>query len=423
MKMRYKLLIAAVALTLLGAVGAKPATEYWKKRNQPTWKQAEVKQGDIVAVVNSTGTVKPVLSVQVGSFVSGPIKDLYVDFNEGVKKDQLLAKIDPRLFEASVARDRAILATRKAEVARAEAQLKQAVNDEKRALALREENPDFISNSELDQFRFGRMAQDAAVQIAKASVDQAQASLDNSLLNLGYTEIRSPVDGVIIDRKIDPGQTLAAQFQTPELFVVAPDMRAKMYVYASVDEADIGMIREAQAEGQPVHFTVDAYQDDLFAGLIEEIRLSSAETQNVVTYPVVVAAPNPDLKLLPGMTATISFRVDERKDTVKIPNAALRFYPDTKYVREEDKKILEGQGWDNDDDDQVEVILSAEERAAARKKRNRRHVWIADGDKLKAVAVMIGLSDSKFSELVEGDLKPGQKLVTGIEPKKSRFGS
>ena len=147
---------------------------------------------------------------------------------------------------------------------------------------------------------------------------------------------------MVINRKIDPGQTLASQFQTPELFIVAPDMRKKMHIHALVDEADIGLIRQAQQEQKKVIFTVDAYLDDLFEGVVEEVRLSSTTTQNVVTYPVIVAAPNPDLKLLPGMTANISFQVEERQEVIKIPNAALRFYPKPEQVREEDRQLLEG---------------------------------------------------------------------------------
>src|SRR5205085_6730669 len=173
--------------------------------------------------------------------------------------------------------------------------------------------------------------------------DQARASLDTAEANLNYTRIISPVDGVIIDRKVDPGQTVAASFQVPEMFVVAPDMRKEMRVFASVDEADIGLIREAQQTGQPARFTVDAYPDDLFSGTIFQIRQNSTTNQNVVTYPVVVSAPNPDLKLLPGMTASISFQIAESKDAVRVPNAALRFFPDKAQVREEDRKLLEGR--------------------------------------------------------------------------------
>ncbi len=422
MKARYKFIVVLLLLGGACAAAYQPAADYWKKRNQPTWKQVETKKGTIIAVVNSTGTVKTVLSVQIGSFVSGPIKELFVDFNQEVEENELLATIDNRIYQASVARDRAFLATSNAEVDRAQSLLQQAINNEARALSLQEENEDFISDQELDQLKFNRAALEAALEVAKASIDQAQANLDNSLANLGYTEIRSPVSGMIIDRKIDPGQTLAAQFQTPELFVVAPNMREKMHIYASVDEADIGLIRSAQEKGRSVHFTVDAYRDDLFEGQIEEIRFSSTELQNVVTYPVIVAAPNPDLKLLPGMTASISFHVDECEDVIRIPNAALRFYPDVKHVREEDRKLLEGKDWEQEADQNDDAAMSAIERAEARKKRNTRHVWVVDGDFLKAVEVQTGLSDSKYTELVAGDVREGQQLVTGIEPKKG-FGS
>ena len=160
----------------------------------------------------------------------------------------------------------------------------------------------------------------------------------------------------------------------------------------------------------------------MFEGQIEEIRFSSTELQNVVTYPVIVASPNPDLKLLPGMTASISFHVDESEDVIRIPNAALRFYPDVKHVREEDRKLLEGKDWEQEADAVDDAVMSADERAEARKKRNMRHVWAVDGEFLKAVEVQTGLSDSKYTELVAGDVKEGQKLVTGIEPKKG-FGS
>jgi HlyD family secretion protein len=191
-----------------------------------------------------------------------------------------------------------------------------------------------------------------------------------------------------------------------------------MRVFASVDEADIGLIREAQRTGQPVRFTVDAYPDDLFEGTIFQIRKNSTTTQNVVTYPVVVSAPNPDLKLLPGMTASISFQVGEAKDALRVPNAALRFYPQREQVRPEDRPLLEsGAVTPGEDEERTDVVRSAEEKAEIRRKRNRRHVWVVDGDFLRAVPVETGLSDSTNTELVSGDLKPGDKLVTGIQPK------
>ena len=425
MRTLLKLLIVLAVLGGLGYAAYGPIQAYLAKRNEVTWRTAKVEHGSVIAVVNSTGTIKPKLQVSIGSFVSGPILELPVEFNQEVKIGDLLAKIDPRIYAANVARDKASLANREADVFRVQAQLQQAIRDEKRAVALREEDVTFMAQAEMDKFMFTRIGLEAQLAVAKTSIDQARATLDNSELNLEYTNIRSPVDGIVINRKIDPGQTLAAQFQTPELFIIAPDMREEMHVHANVDEADIGQIHVAQTKRYPVTFTVDAYPDELFTGKINEIRLSSTATQNVVTYPVIVGAPNPDLKLLPGMTASLSFQVDERADVTKLPNAALRFYPEAKYVRTEDLPILQGlaasQPTEAEPASGTEtstiVSQSARERAEARKKRSQRHVWVAEGQKLRAVPVTVGLSDGRFTEVVSSDLKSGQELVTGIQPK------
>lgn len=415
---RWLLILGVIGLLFWAASAS--ATAYWKEKNRVTYREAEVTTGRIVAVVNSTGTVKPVRLVTVGTFVSGPVAEILVDFNDEVKKGQLMAKIDPQLYLASVAQARALLATRKAEYDRATALLQQATNDEERSKGLRKENKNFISDTEMDQFKFKKMMLAAELAVGSASIDQAKAALDTSEANLGYADIRSPVDGVVIDRKIDPGQTVAASFQTPECFIVAPDMRKEMRVFASVDEADIGLIASAQSNGQPVRFTVDAHPDDLFDGKIHEIRKNSTTTQNVVTYPVVVSAPNPDLKLLPGMTASISFQVGEVKEAIRIPNSALRFYPLREQVHEDDRKILEGGALVNDDEDNTAANTghSAEDKAEARRKRNRRHVWVKDGEWLRAIEIVTGLNDSKNTELVSGKVTAGQKLVTGIQAKK-----
>jgi len=407
-------------LGVAGVVSYRPVRDYWKARHRPNYRLVKVTRGDIVWVINSTGTVKPVVSVEVGTFVSGPIEALFAEFNQRVKKDELLARIDPRIYDAAVARDRASVHSREADVARVQALLNQAENDQKRANDLHEEDPDFISETEMDQYRFNLLSLKAQLQAAEASVQQADANLQNSAANLGYTEIRSPVDGIVIDRKIEPGQTLAAQFQTPVLFVIAPEMEKKMHIFASVDETDIGLIRSAKRRGEPVRFTVDAYPDDLFAGEIEQIRISSTTTQNVVTYPVVVAAPNPDLKLLPGMTASLSFQIEEKTAVLKIPNDAFWFYPTPEQVRPEDRKILEGTKTPAEEDDgRGEVGLSATEKAEARRRRNRRHVWVVADEYVKAVEVVTGLSDNRHTELVSGRLDAGQELVAGIKPKGS----
>ena len=192
-----------------------------------------------------------------------------------------------------------------------------------------------------------------------------------------------------------------------------------MHVFASVDEADIGLIRDAQLRKQPVRFTVDAYPDDLFEGEIEQVRISSTTTQNVVTYPVVVAAPNPELKLLPGMTASLSFLINRKTDVLRISNAALRFYPDIKQVRAEDQQLLDGSLDSTEGTAPGERTLSAMEKAEAGKSRNRRHVWVEDHGLLKAVEVITWISDSKNTEVVSADLKEGDPLVTGIQPPKT----
>jgi HlyD family secretion protein len=418
--MRTFVWIAVLVFGIAGLAFAwRPAAYYIQLRSVPNWRTAEIAQGDVVAVVNATGTIKPVLQISVGAFVSGPIQNLHVNFNQEVKAGDLMAEIDPRIYLSNVARDRASFENRVADVNRVYAQLRQAIRDEKRATDLKKESTDFIAQAEIDRVHFGRMALSAQFDVAVSAVAQAQAQLDNSNLQLEYTKIKSPVDGVVINRKIDPGQTLAAQFQTPELFIVAPDMREKMHVHASVDEADIGMIKLAQEKQLPVTFTVDAYSE-LFTGEVEEIRLSSTTTQNVVTYPVIVAAANPDLKLLPGMTANLSFEVDRRTNVRKIPNSALRFFPLPQHVRAEDQPLLEGRAREESQDpaEVQETGLSATERAEARQARTLRHVWVADELKLRAVEVVVGLSESRFTELVSGDLQPGDKLVTGIEPPK-----
>ncbi|MCA9232003.1 MAG: efflux RND transporter periplasmic adaptor subunit [Planctomycetales bacterium] len=417
MKFFLKVFLVLAVLGGLGAAAISPVRAYLKKRNQTNWRLMEVEQGDIISVVNSTGEIRPVKKVQIGSFVSGPIIEIHVDFNDRVKAGDKLAKIDPRLFDANVRREEATLKTREAEVERVQALLQQARNNEQRAKALHKENPEFISGTEMDQFVFNKRSLEAQLTVATASVDQAQASLENAQANLGYTNIVSPVDGIIIDKKIEDGQTLAASFTTPEMFVLAIDMDKHMHVFASVDEADMGMIMAAKDEGQPVEFTVDAWPGEVFAGEIEQIRVSSTVEQNVVTYPVVVRAPNPDMKLLPGMTAEISFRVDQRQDVVKVPNSALRFFPLTEQVRESDRQLLDGDDRTikQEEDNANTRVLSAAEKAEAKRNQKRKHVWVVEGDLLKAVEVVTGLSDSKFTELVSGDLKPGQELVTGTK--------
>lgn len=419
MKILFRLLLVAGVLGGIAAAAYFPIKNYIDVRNRPLWRTQSVSKGDIALTVNSTGKVEPIHRVSVGASVSGPISELFVDYNSIVVEGQLMARIDSRIYKSTVARDQALLQTRLAEVARAEALQQQSINDERRGSELKKSNRDFISDAELDQFRFVRMTRDAELLVSNTNVDQAKAQLDNSLANLGYTQILSPCAGVVIEKKIDIGQTLAAQFQTPEMFVVAPEMDKRMHIYASVDEADIGMIRKAQSDGQVVRFTVDAYPEELFdQGKIVQVRLSSTEEQNVITYPVIVETPNADLKLLPGMTANLSFQIKKREGIIRVPNAALRFYPARDKVHPDDRKIIDGV------DEQKQAVtdtakqMSADEKAEATLAQNLRHVWIADGKFLRGKSVRTGISDNRYTELIDGELSEHEELVVGEKPKR-----
>ncbi len=434
MKSLIRILII-VGVLLAGSYFAVRRGQLWlAARNQPKFRTAEIQTGDLRISVNATGEVNPVDRMRVGSFVSGPIEALYVDFNTEVTEGQLLAEIDPRIYNASVARDEAALKTRLAEVDRVKAEL--------RSTKLREEDAEFISQAELDQYKFSRIALEAQLQVAEAGVSQAEANLENSRANVGYTRITSPVDGIVIERLIDPGQTLAAQFQTPEMFVIAPRMREEMHITASVDEADIGLIRSVQDSGQPIYFTVDSYPDEVFRDArIVQIRISPTVNQNVVTYPVIVATPNPELKLLPGMTASLTFQVVELKDVKKIPNEALRFNPEKPQVRESDRHFLELTLQEEANEESARSALTppVDEVASAAANAARRVVWVretaaeaeADGRQvpahmtdgfsgmLRAVEVVVGESDYRFTQILSGALDAGAEVVTGIRPRET----
>lgn len=451
MRTFIKTIIIIAVLAVLSYFGFTKGQQWLSERNKPRFRTALVEKGDLRITVNATGQLEPTLSVKIGSFVSGPILELFVDHNDEVKADQILAKIDPRIYIASVQRDEAALGSRTGDVKRVQAELQRARNDEDRSTKLKAENEDFISQAELDQFRFARMSLEAQLLISESAVKQAQATLDNSKANLGYTEIKSPVDGTVIDKKIDKGQTLAAQFTAPELFVIAPRMREEMLIRASIDEADIGLIRDAKDSNQPVYFSVDAYPEKVFSNaMVQQIRLSSTTTQNVVTYPVIVSTPNADLKLLPGMTANLTFQIKELKEILKVPNSALRYFPDKELVRISDQKLLE---LNLAPEPAAETATSSQtppvdDVATATIASSKRIVWIQETladvaaspdvtasektstsstaaltdskqvltGKLRAISIEIGDSDYKFTQVLSGDLKPGDELIVGVKP-------
>jgi HlyD family secretion protein len=340
--------------------------------NEPKFRTEKVARGDIVMAVTSTGTVNPVTTVLVGTQVSGTIKEIHVDFNSPVRKGQLIARIDPALFEAQVNQARANVFSSRANLEKAEATLVDAKRTMDRNKELFSKN--LIARSELDTAETNHETSKASVSAAKAQVAQTEAALSVAETNLYYTKIVSPVDGIVVSRNVDVGQTVAASFQTPTLFSIAQDL-TKMQIDANVDESDIGDIKV----GQDVEFIVDAYPDITFKGKVWQVRNAPVTVQNVVTYDVVIKVDNPELKLKPGMTANVSIIVSIKKDVLKIPNAALRFRPSDKGTQMPEKK---GPG-----------------------------VWIFEKGQLRRVAVSAGIGDGTYTELVSGDIKEGQELV------------
>jgi HlyD family secretion protein len=402
------------------------ARSWWQMRTAPKFLTAEVSRGRVETVVNSTGNVKPVRTVSVGAFTSGPILEVYVDYNSEItEKNQVLALIDPKLQLAAVKRDKAAVETQEAEVERLEALLDQAKRNLKRATDLNDKNPDYISKTDLEQFGYTVITYTKQIKLAKANVDQARATLQNSEEQLNYTKVLGPkeidpekgVRGKVIERKVDPGQTVVASFQTPELFIVGLEMDTHMHVYASVDEADVGQIEAARKTKRRATFTVDAYPGELFEGTILDVRLNTTTTQNVVTYPVIIDAPNPDKKLKPNMTANITFPIEAKEDVLRVPVAALRFVPQGPQVRPEDRHYIDALPTNPSEG---APKRSAEEKADLARKRQHRIVWVQDGSLLRAVPVTLGLTDNQYAELLGGDLKDGQAVVTGVESQFAR---
>lgn len=318
-KLATRLVFAILALIALGA-----AAWWWKGREAKaeagTWRTAAVERGDIRVAISSTGTLSATSTVTVGSQISGQVTDVLVDFNSHVKKGDVLARIDPSTYEAQIAQGNAQIAAARASLAQAQAALKNAELDYQRKASLGQQK--LVAQSDVDLARAARDQARAQLSSAQASIQQQTASTQTTRVNLGRTVIRSPVDGVVLTRSIEPGQTVAASLQAPELFTIAEDL-AKMKIELAVDEADIGQVKV----GQKVSFTVDAFADRQFRGVVDQVRLSATTTNNVVTYPVVVSVDNSDGTLLPGLTVNAEIAVSERNKVLKLSNAALRFKP------------------------------------------------------------------------------------------------
>jgi HlyD family secretion protein len=386
----------SIALAFVTVTGLSVAAMYVRRGDDaPTVFTETVSRGDILTVVTASGTLEAVDTVQVGTQVSGTIEALSADFNSIVRKGQVLARLDPSLIKADIERANANLLGAEADVERLQVQLADADTKLARAKALSAR--DLIAKSDLDAAEMTRRTFEAQKKAASAQVTQARAALAQSELNLQKTVVTSPIDGIVISRSVDLGQTVAASLQAPTLFTIAADLR-QMQLSASIDESDVGRI----TAGQAVTFRVDAYPTDVFHGRVKQVRLNPVIAQNVVTYAAIVSAPNTNLKLKPGMTATLSVEVTRRDGVLRVPSAALRFKPTSAVLSALGKPL-------------PAAATAARPTGTAGKPTmptDKGTVWVYDNDALRAVPVTLGASDGTLTEVVDGDLSEGTKVTT-----------
>jgi HlyD family secretion protein len=373
----------ALALALALAV-TLPLAACGKKGGAVKYETQKVERGKIVARVTATGTLSALVTVQVGSQVSGRIASLGADFNDAVKKGQVIARLDPQLFQAAVEQARANLLAAQGNLARAKAQAVDAKRQAERAEALAKEK--LVAASERDTTAANAAAAEAQVAAAEGAVAQARAALHQAEINLGYTTIVSPVNGVVISRSVDVGQTVAASLSAPTLFTIAEDLR-KMQVDTNVAEADVGRVRP----GMTATFTVDAFPGKRWKGTVRQVRNAPQTVQNVVTYDAVIDVENPELELKPGMTATVTFVYAEKDDVLRVPNAALRFRAPPDLAKRAGKPPSPDSG--------ARLVWRLDDPSAA-------------GATPVPVVVKLGVSDGTVTELVDGPLKEGDALVT-----------
>ena len=357
---------------------------YQAKKQAPRYKTEAVTRGSIVSQVIATGTVNPVTLVQVGSQVSGTIIKLYADFNSVVRQGQVIAQIDPALFQAKVDQSEADLKNARASLEKEKTSLADNLRTFKRYQALLKDN--LVSQNDLDQAQLKYDLSLAQVKVAEAQIETAKANLSSAKTNLNYTTIRSPVNGTVVARNVDVGQTVAASLQAPTLFTIAQDL-TNMQVDTNVDEADIGRLKVNQA----ATFTVDSYPGEMFKAKVSQVRNAPTTVQNVVTYDVVLGVRNTELKLKPGMTANVSVIIEEKDGIIKIPNAALRFkmpVPPSKNKNIEELK-KKWKGWSM--------------------------LWTLESEnKPRPTFIKSGINDGQYTEMAQGRLKEGDLIITDL---------
>lgn len=404
MKIRRGALVAGTVLLSAAAGGA-----WFHQRADasalPAYRTAAIERADLRSTVSATGALSAVRTVQVGTQVSGQVAEIYVDFNDRVKKGQLLARIDPTLQEAAVEEAQAGLE-------RAQAQLTQARGEYERQKQLHDAK--IVTASEFS-------ATEANYRVAQAQLRSAEIALNRARQNLGYTRIHSPIDGVIVERNVDVGQTVAASLSAPQLFLIANDL-TQMQILASVDESDIGSIRE----GQPVTFTVQSYQNRSFTGTVQQVRLQSTTQDNVVNYTAVVSVQNPNGRLLPGMTATVEFETAMAADALTVPNAALRIRPTEEMLAAAgasgsapgEQRGARQAGAPADSAGRRAAGGARTGAAGARTGQARSSaatLWLVDAaGKLTSKRVRTGISDGQRTQVIAEGLAEGTQVVTSV---------
>jgi HlyD family secretion protein len=367
----------------------------------PQFVTASATRGDVVEVVEATGKLEAVTTVQVGTQVSGTIQSLHADFNSHVRKGQVVARLDASVLQAQVEQAQATVARLAADVERSRIQVDDAEVKFRRAKELFARG--LIPATDVENAETTARQAQASLKAAQAQVVQSQASLNQTRVNVSHTVIRAPVDGIVISRNVDVGQTVAASMSAPVLFEIAKDLTA-MQVSASIDEADIGRIEH----GQRVTFKVDAYPKDTFIGTVSQVRLNPVVSQNVVSYVTIIDVPNPELKLKPGMTANVSVEVARADNVVRVPNAALRFVPTEEMLATVVRR-----------DQQPPPGATPPERPAARGGRSpadetMARVWTLQEGQLRPVRVRTGITDGIVTAIVEGELAADAAIVTGV---------
>jgi HlyD family secretion protein len=398
----------SIAIAFVTVTGLSAAAMYVRRGNEaPVVATDIVSRGSILTAITASGTIEAVDTVQVGTQVSGSIQSLGADFNSIVKKGQILARLDPAIIQAEIERAKANLLGAEADVERLDVQLADAGTKLNRAkeLAARQ----LIAASDLDAALLTRRTTEAQVKASAAQVTQARAALSQAQVNLQKTVIRSPIDGIVISRSVDVGQTVAASLQAPTLYTIAADLR-QMQLKASIDESDLGNV----TQGQAVTFRVDAYPNDVFRGTVRQVRLNPVIESNVVTYAAIVSAPNPELKLKPGMTATLTVEVTRRENVLRVPSAALRFKPSRDVLVVLGRPLADSALGQGAADGQATGVRPTATAGGVASPSNHGSVWIYEADHIEQVPVTIGATDGAFTEIVEGDVREGTTIAMRV---------